>query len=121
MKYSMDRNFYTIVIGLAHRRCLHNGEWDVAIDVSQCHTVELALLDNRVNELQSILNANTGNGTRNLTVMFDIVEVQIASEELTMLTDTSLGPILPNDLNTTNDILNTLIRYALHGFSFTDR
>ena len=103
---------YTIVLGLAYRRCLPNAEWDVAIDVSQCHTVELTLLDNRVNELQSILVANTDNGTRNLTIMFDIIEVQIASEELTVLTDTSLGPILPNDLNTTNDILDTLIRYA---------
>jgi len=98
------------IVGLAYRSCLPNAEWDITINVSQCHTVELVLLDDRVNELQSILNANTDNGTRNLTVMFDIMEVQVVSEELTMLTDTSLGPILPNDLNTTNDILDTLIR-----------
>ena len=113
MKYTyIGCTQYIHVVGLAYRRCLANAQWDVAIDVSQCHTVELTLLDNRVNELQGILNANTDNGTRNLTVMFDIMEVQIVSEELTVLTDTSLGPILPNDLNTTNDILDTLIRYA---------
>ena len=101
------------VVGLAYRRCLLNAEWDVVIDVSQCHTVELTLLDNRINELETILNDNTDNGTRNLTVMFDIMEVQIVSEELVILTDTSQGPILPNDLNTTNDILDVLIEYVL--------
>ena len=98
--------------GLAYRRCLSNAEWDVAINVSQCHTVEYTLLDDRVNELQEILDANMDNGTRNLTVMFDIMEVQVVSEELTMLTDVSQGPILPNDLNTTNDILETLKRFV---------
>ena len=98
------------MVGLAYRRCLPNTEWDVAINVSQCHTVELTLLDYRVNELQEILDANMDNGTRNLTVMFDIMEVQAVSEELAMLTDVSLGPILPNDLNTTNDILDMIIR-----------
>ena len=68
------------------------------------------MISDRANELQEILNANMDNGTRNLTVMFDIMEVQVVSEELTMLTDVSQGPILPNDLNTTNDILETLIR-----------
>ena len=103
---------YNLFSGLAYRRCLSNAEWDVAINVSQCHTVEYTLLDNRVNELQEILDANMDNGTRNLTVMFDIMEVQVVSEELTMLTDVSQGPILPNDLNTTNDILGTLIRFV---------
>ena len=98
---------------MAYRRCLLNAEWDAAIDVSQCHTVELTLLDNRINELETILNDNMDNGTRNLTVMFDIMEVQVVSEELVILTDTSQGPILPNDLNTTNDILNVLIEYVL--------
>ena len=101
---------YTIFSGLAYRRCLSNAQWDVTINVSQCHTVEFTLLDDRAHELQGILNANMDNGTRNLTVMFDIMEVQVVSEELTMLTDASQGPVLPNDLNTTNDILGTLIR-----------
>lgn len=107
------RTCYTIYFsGLAYRRCLSNAEWDDAINVSQCHTVEFTLLDDRVNELQDILDANIDNGTRNLTVMFDIMEVQVVSEELTVLTDVSQGPILPNDLNTTNDILGTLIRFV---------
>lgn len=99
-------------LGIAYRNCLSNAQWDVAIDVSQCQTVELTLLDNRAQQLQEILNANTANDTRDLTVMFDIAEVQAVSEELTMLTDTSQGPILPMDVSTANDILTTLIRYT---------
>lgn len=101
---------YMHIVGLAYRRCLPHAEWDVAINVSECHTVEFVLLDDRVNELQGILNANVDNSTRNLTVMFDITEVQVVSQELTMLTNASIGPLLPNDLNTTNDILDVLIR-----------
>ena len=40
---------------------------------------------------------------------FDIVEVQEVSEELSSLTTTSFA-ILPNDLSTTNDILQSIVR-----------
>ena len=99
-----------LFLGIAYRNCLSNAHWDVTIDVSQCQTVEFMLLDNRVQELQDILNSNTASDTRDLTVMFDVAEVQAVSEELTMLTDTSQGPILPSDVSTANAILNTLIR-----------
>lgn len=82
----------------------------MAIDVTQCQTVEFMLLDDRVQQLEDTLNANTDNGTRNLTVMFDVMEVQFVSEELSVITAASVGPILPNDLSTTNDILNTMIK-----------
>ena len=95
--------------GFAYRNCLSNAEWDLSINVTQCHTVEFMLLDDRAHELQEILNANTANGTRNLTIMFDVAEVQFVSEELTVLTGASMGPLLPNDLSTTNEILDTLI------------
>ena len=99
-----------LFLGIAYRNCLSNAYWDVTIDVSQCQTVEFMLLDNRVQELQDILNSNTASDARDLTVMFDVAEVQAVSEELTMLTDTSQGPILPSDVSTANAILNTLIR-----------
>ena len=63
-------------------------------------------LNDRVSELQEILNANVNNYTID---MFDIMEMQAVSDELAMTTDTSLRPILPSDLNTTNNILNTII------------
>ena len=110
--HACNCSFAFLLLGIAYRNCLSNAQWDVAIDVSQCQTVELTLLDNRAQQLQEILNANTANDTRDLTVMFDIAEVQAVSEELTMLTDTSQGPILPMDVSTANDILTTLIRYT---------
>ena len=94
------------ITGLAYRRCLSNGEWDEAVNVSQCYTIEMISLNDRVNELQEILNVNTNNYTIDV---FDIMEMQAVSDELTMTTDTSLRPILPSDLSTTNNILSTII------------
>ena len=98
------------VVGLAYRNCLENAEWDMTINVSQCHTVEILMLSDRANELQSILSDNTNNGTRDLTTTFDIMEVQVVSDELAMLTNNTGSALLPNDLDTTNNIVNTLIR-----------
>ena len=94
------------ITGLAYRRCLPNAEWDEAVNVSQCYTIEMISLNDRVNELQEILNANINNYTLNL---FDIMEMQAVSDELAMITNTSLRPILPSDLPTINNILNTII------------
>ena len=68
------------------------------------------MLNGHADELRSILNDNTNNSSRDLTTIFDITEVQVVSNELAMLTNTTEDPILPNDLNTTNNIVNTLIR-----------
>ena len=57
-------------------------------------------LNDRVSEMQEILNANVNNYTID---MFDIMEMQAVSDELAMTTDTSLRPILPSDLSTTNN------------------
>ena len=94
------------IVGLAYRRCLPNAEWDEAVNVSQCYTIELISLNDRMNELQEILNVNTNNYTIDLS---DIMEMQAMSDELVMTTDTSPRPILPSDLDTTNNILNTII------------
>lgn len=101
---------FIAVVGLAYRRCLDNGEWDMTINVTQCHTVEVIMLRDRVSELNNILNNNTNNGSRDLTALFDITEVKVVSDELTILTNKSEDPILPNDLTTTNEIVTTLIR-----------
>ena len=68
------------------------------------------MLNDHADELRSILNDNTNNSSRDLTTIFDITEVQVVSNELAMLTNTTEDPILPNDLNTTNNIVNILIR-----------
>lgn len=95
------------IAGLAYRRCLPNAEWDEAVNVSQCYTIELISLNDRMNELQEILNTNMNNYTIDLS---DIMEMQAMSDELVMTTDTSPRPILPSDLNTTNNIFSTIIK-----------
>ena len=99
-----------LYIGLAYRQCLDNAEWDMTIDVSQCYTVEISMLSDRATELESILNDNINSDSRDLTILFDITEVKGVSDELVMLTNNSESAILPNDLDTTNNIVNTLIR-----------
>ena len=94
------------IAGLAYRRCLPNAEWDEAVNVSQCYTIEMISLNDHANELQEILNANMNNYTVDL---FDIMEMQAMTDELALTTDTSLRPILPSDLETTNNILRTII------------
>ena len=96
-------------VGLAYRYCLPIGIWDMTIDVSQCHTTEFVNINNRANELQDILNNNTNNSTRDFTALFNVVEVQAVSVELAMLTKTE-NTIFPNDLSTTNSIVEILIR-----------
>lgn len=68
------------------------------------------MLSDRADELQSILSDNTNNDTRDLTTTFDIMEVQAVSDDLAMLTNTTESALLPNDLDATNNIVNTLIR-----------
>ena len=72
--------------------------------------METVELNNRANELHNILNDNINNNTTDLTTEFDIMDVNIVSDELAELTRNTGNPILPNDLSTTNDIVNTLIR-----------
>jgi len=91
----------------------------MAVDVSKCQTVEIVKLSDRVSELNDILSSNTNDGSRDLTIIFDITEVQIVSDELVKLTNETEKPILPNDLTTTNNIVNTLIRLGVHVYVHT--
>ena len=69
------------------------------------------MLNNFLNEHQEILDSNTDNNTRDLTVLFDVTEVESVSKEVNDLTNISNG-IVPNDIVTTNNIVNSLIRYV---------
>ena len=69
------------------------------------------VLNNILNENQDILDSNTNNDTRDLTVMFDIREVEAVSMDVSNLTNVS-NAIVPNDINTTNNIVDSLIRYV---------
>ena len=90
---------------MASRRCLQDNQWDDNIDVTQCRTVELMILSNQVDSLEYIIRDN------NNTVDNDVLsDAQAIGEELTILTDAPDRPLLPNDLNTSNSILNGLIR-----------
>jgi len=92
-------------VGLATRRCVQDNQWDNNINVTQCNTVELVLLNDRANDLGDTLRNNNNIINRDV-----LIEVQAISEELTILTDTPDTPLVPNDLSTTNSILNDLIR-----------
>ena len=81
------------------------------INVTQCQSVELITLNDILNENLDILNNNTDNDTRDLTVMFDIVEIELISRDVTDFTNVSTA-IVPNDIDATNDIVNSMIRYV---------
>ena len=85
-------------LGLASRRCLQSGEWDSFINVTQCRNDGLANLLERVKRLE-------------LSPTRDIVhEVQDISEELISITNDSAMVYVPNDLNTTIEIIDTITR-----------
>ena len=79
------------------------------INVTQCQSIELMALNDVLNDNLDILNDNTNNSTRDLTIMFDITEVELISRDVNSLTDVSTG-IVPNDINETNSIVSSLIR-----------
>ena len=98
-------------LGLARRVCFQNAVWDTFINVTQCQSIELMVLNNILGESQDILNSNINNDTRDLTILFDIREVEAVSVDVSDLTNVSTA-IVPNDINTTNNIVDTLIRYV---------
>ena len=99
-----------IFVGLAYRECEAESTWSDIIDTRNCRNVELIVLNDRAVQLADTLRDITGTDTMDLTVYFDIDEVQEVSGELTVLTNTSETSLVPNDINTTNNVLSTLIR-----------
>ena len=81
------------------------------INVTQCRSIELMALNDILNENLDILINNTNNNTRDLTIMFNITEVELISRDVADLTDMPTA-IVPNDINETNNIVSLLIRYV---------
>ena len=80
------------------------------INVTQCQSIELMALNDVLNENLDILINNTNNNTRDMSIVFDITEVELVSRDVADLTNVSTG-IVPNDINETNNIVSLLIRY----------
>ena len=102
---------YCTFVGLAYRICFQNALWDTFVNVTQCQSIELMVLSNILDENQDILSNNINTEIRNMTVLFDIREVEAISVDVSDLTNVSTA-IVPNDINTTNNIVNSLIRYV---------
>ena len=74
--------------------------WDTVINVTECLSAGLDMLNERV---ENILNSTIVN----------ITDLSAVSRDLSIITNTSgTTAIVPEDLNTTNSILNSLIRLA---------
>ena len=86
---------------IAYRDCDLNGTWDAAINVTECQSAELDMLDTRV---EDILNSPTVN----------VTDLSMISEDLSVLSNTSgVTAIAPEDLTKTNDILTSLIKLVI--------
>ena len=97
---------YCTYIGQAYRYCENSNLWNPCINVSDCHSIHLVeLQEHAVGLKHNLIVNNIFNITTYLT------EVQSVSEEITSFVFTSQeqGPILPNDLNITNNILDAII------------
>ena len=84
--------------GFATRFCDENLNWnDSTIDVSQCQSVEVV---NIIKEVEALDN------NASFTELVDI------TSRLSDILNSSTTPILPMDLQNSNDILNSILRYV---------
>ena len=97
-------SFYSV--GQAYRYCQSSNLWDPFINVSECQSLELVELEEQAIELKSSLIVDDI-----LNVITYLTEVQNVSEATTSFISASQeeGPILPNDLIITNNILDAII------------
>ena len=94
-------------LGQAHRYCQSDSNsWDPTVDVTECSSDQLIELQENAAELKQSLIADEV-----FNVITYLTEVQNVSEETNSFVFASQeqGPILPNDLNTTNNILDAVI------------
>ena len=85
---------------VARRNCHLNGSWDTMINVTECQSAGLGMLNKIIEDL---LNSTVVN----------ITDLSTISRDLSIITNTSgITAITPEDLNTTNSILSSLIRLA---------
>ena len=88
----------TMMYYVAWRYCHLNGSWDALINVTECQSAGLGMLNERI---ENLLNSTFVN----------ITDLSTISRDLSIITNTSgITAITPGDLNTTNSILSSLIR-----------
>ena len=63
--------------------------------------------------MQVILNNNMNDTVRDVTVVFNITEVETVTEELVMISNSSRGSISPTDLDSTITIIDTITMYVV--------
>jgi len=95
--YYLPVNYYVHAC-TAYRYCSPDGNWDV-VNVTECQNAELQKINNRIeNDLITM-------------GVVDIIELEEISTYLSIITNSSgVAAIAPNDLNTTNSILGSLIK-----------
>ena len=93
-------------LGQAYRHCQNSNSWDPFIDVSECQSLELVELEEQAVELK-----NNPTDDDIINIITYLTEVQNVSEATTsfIFTSQEQGPILPNDLTVTNNILDAII------------
>ena len=93
-------------LGQAYRYCQNSNLWVPFIDVSECQSLELVELEEQAVELK-----NNPTDEDILNIITYLMEVQNVSEATTsfIFTSQEQGPILPNDLTVTNNILDAII------------
>ena len=84
-----------IWLGFARRHCISDRTWDDYINVSECQSVEVVNILDDVEELDS--NATSS----------QLTEI---TDRLSDFLSSSASPVLPGDLQNTNEILNIVLR-----------
>lgn len=84
----------------AQRNCNRDGSWDTVINVTECQSARLDMLSERIENVYS-------------SAVININELSTISRDLSNITNTTGSTaIAPKNLNTTNNILRSLIRLA---------
>ena len=106
-----------MIIGNASRECISDNDW-AAPNVSQCSTTAFTLFQTQLNEiLENITNERKPNDipgsstSVNTTEAFDPLGTLInVTTEIIDTMNTTI-PILPNDISTIVNILETILKY----------
>lgn len=94
------------IVGHVYRYCQNSNSWDQFINVSECSSVQLVELQHHAVELKNSFIFDEVSD-----ILTYLAELNNVSEDTTTFVSTlqEQGPILPNDLNTTNNILDAII------------
>ena len=98
---------YFVISGFAFRQCDQTGNWE-SPNVSQCQTVELKRLNERAEELKTLVENVFVDDNRDLTQVFMPEILVDIVNELSEATNTS-SPLLPNDVPVAAYTLNNII------------